>query len=36
MRAVHDANAARLAAILQERGWPGEPQVGEAVRRPPG
>jgi hypothetical protein len=30
MRAVHDANAARLAAILQERGWPGETQVGEA------
>jgi hypothetical protein len=29
MRAVHDANAARLSAILQERGWPGEPQVGE-------
>jgi hypothetical protein len=28
MRAVHDANAARFAAILQERGWPGEPQVG--------
>ena len=28
MRAVHDANAARLAAILQEWGWPGEPQVG--------
>lgn len=30
MRAVHEANAARLAAILRERGWPGEPQVGVA------
>ena len=30
MRAVHDANAARLDALVQERGWPGEPQVGEA------
>jgi hypothetical protein len=29
MRAVHDANAARLDAILRHRGWPGEPQVGE-------
>ena len=29
MRAVHDANAARLAAILDEHGWPGEPQVGQ-------
>ena len=28
MRAVHDGNAARLAAILDEHGWPGEPQVG--------
>lgn len=28
MQAVHDANAARLAAILDEHGWPGEPQVG--------
>ena len=28
MRAVHDANAARLAAIMDEHGWPGEPQVG--------
>ena len=28
MRAIHDANAARLAAIMDERGWPGEPQVG--------
>ena len=28
MQAVHDANAARLAAIMDEHGWPGEPQVG--------
>lgn len=28
MQAVHDANAARLAAIMGEHGWPGEPQVG--------
>jgi hypothetical protein len=28
MRAVHRANADRLASILRERGWPGEPQVG--------
>jgi hypothetical protein len=28
MRAVHDANAARLDEILDEYGWPGEPQVG--------
>jgi hypothetical protein len=28
MRAVHDGNAARLAALFKERGWPGEPQVG--------
>lgn len=28
MREVHDANAARLRAILAQRGWPGEPQVG--------
>jgi hypothetical protein len=28
MRAVHDANAARLAAIMDQHGWPGEPQVG--------
>ena len=28
MRAVHDANAGRFAAILGEWGWPGEPQVG--------
>ena len=26
MRAVHEANAERLAAILSERGWPGEPR----------
>lgn len=31
MRAVHDANAARLAAILEEWGWPGQPQVGESA-----
>ncbi|HEY7611897.1 MAG TPA: DUF6624 domain-containing protein [Gemmatimonadales bacterium] len=30
MQAVHDANADRLSVILAERGWPGEPQVGEA------
>ena len=29
MRAVHEANVDRLAGILSERGWPGEPQVGE-------
>jgi hypothetical protein len=28
MQAVHDANAARLAAIIAACGWPGEPQVG--------
>jgi hypothetical protein len=28
MRALHDANAARLGAILDDHGWPGEPQVG--------
>ena len=28
MRAVHDGHAARLAAILERWGWPGEPQVG--------
>jgi hypothetical protein len=28
MQAVHDANAARLAAIMDRHGWPGEPQVG--------
>lgn len=28
MQAVHDANAARLSAIVTEHGWPGEPQVG--------
>ena len=28
MRAVHDHNAERLASILHERGWPGEPRVG--------
>ncbi len=28
MRAVHDAHASRLAAIMAD-GWPGEPQVGE-------
>jgi hypothetical protein len=28
MRAVHEANAERLASILSERGWPGEPRVG--------
>jgi hypothetical protein len=29
MRAVHDANAARLSAIFESRGWPGERQVGK-------
>jgi hypothetical protein len=29
MRAVHEVNADRLAGILSERGWPGEPQVGQ-------
>jgi hypothetical protein len=28
MRAVHEANAERLASILRARGWPGEPRVG--------
>jgi hypothetical protein len=28
MQAVHDANAGRLAAIMDRHGWPGEPQVG--------
>ncbi len=28
MRAMHDANAARLAGIFDTLGWPGEPQVG--------
>ena len=28
MRAVHDLHARRLAQILAEHGWPGEPQVG--------
>ena len=28
MRAVHEANADRLASILRRQGWPGEPQVG--------
>lgn len=28
LQAVHDANAARLAAILDALGWPGEPKVG--------
>jgi hypothetical protein len=28
MQAVHDAHAARLAAILAAHGWPGERQVG--------
>jgi hypothetical protein len=28
MRAVHDANAARLTMILDQYSWPGEPQVG--------
>jgi hypothetical protein len=28
MRAVHEANAERLAFILNQRGWPGEPRVG--------
>lgn len=29
MRAVHDRNAARLRAIVDARGWPGERQVGK-------
>jgi hypothetical protein len=29
MRAVHDANAARLSAIFESLGWPGERQVGQ-------
>jgi hypothetical protein len=29
MRAVHDANAARLSAIFESLGWPGERQVGK-------
>jgi hypothetical protein len=29
MRAVHEANAMRLATIVSEWGWPGEPQVGD-------
>lgn len=28
MRAVHDRHAARLARIMADHGWPGEPQVG--------
>jgi len=28
MRAVHEANAERLASIVNQRGWPGEPRVG--------
>ncbi len=28
MQSVHDANADRLAAIVDRHGWPGEPQVG--------
>jgi hypothetical protein len=28
MRAVHDRHANRLAQILADQGWPGEPQVG--------
>lgn len=33
MQAVHDANAARLAAILQSHGWPGVPQVGKEAAK---
>jgi hypothetical protein len=29
MRSVHDANAARLSAIFESLGWPGERQVGK-------
>jgi hypothetical protein len=29
MRAVHDRNAARLQAIIEAHGWPGERQVGK-------
>ena len=28
MQAIHDANAARLAAIMEEHRWPGESRVG--------
>jgi hypothetical protein len=28
MRAVHEAHAARLGTILDQRGWPTEPRVG--------
>jgi hypothetical protein len=28
MRALHEANADRLALIVRQRGWPAEPQVG--------
>jgi len=28
MQAVHDANAARLAAVMEKHGWPGESRVG--------
>jgi len=29
MRAVHDTHAARLAQIMADHSWPGEPQVGQ-------
>jgi hypothetical protein len=33
MQAVHDANAARLAAILDRSGWPGEHRVGREAAK---
>jgi hypothetical protein len=33
MQAVHDANAMRLAAILDTHGWPGEYQVGREAAK---
>jgi hypothetical protein len=33
MQAVHDANAARLAAILDAEGWPGEHRVGREAAK---
>ena len=36
MQAVHDAHAARLAAILAAHGWPGERRWVEMEPRPPG
>lgn len=33
MQSVHDANAARLAAILDAHGWPGEHRVGREAAK---